>query len=235
MAAVAGWISRRNLLQLGVVTAAGVAGAALAVSFQDSDDAPSDGTKVTVGRLEVFVVDRTPDGPSSGTVLFLHGASFTSSVWDRTGLLDAVTSSGWRAVAVDLPGHGQTPASDVDPPRFLQQLMSVVASRPVLVAPSASGRYALPVVASAPELVAGFVPVAPVGLDRFRMEPGRTPPPSLVVWGTDDDVISPDLEPAFVEQLHGTAAPISGAGHSPYDDHPKEFRRRLEGFLTSLR
>lgn len=232
---MAGWLNRRDVLRLGVVVAAGAAGAAVAVALRDGGDDPvPDGTKVKVGDIDVFVVDRSPTGPSVGSVLFLHGSSYTSSVWDRTGLLDDVTEAGWRAVAIDLPGHGQTRRSAIPPARFIEQLMSVVVSNPVIVSPSASGRYSLPVVARTPHLLRGFVPVAPVGLDDFEMARGETPPPSLVVWGTDDDVVDVDLEPPFVEALGGEAAPVPGAGHAPYEDHTPEFRRLLLGFLRTL-
>lgn len=232
---MSGWISRRNVLQLGVAAAAGAAGVAVALGLRGDDDEPAaDGTDVRVGSLDVFVVDRPPSGRSAGTVLFLHGGSYTSSVWDRTGILDSVRNSGWRAVAIDLPGHGKTAADDVDPPRFLEQVLSIVAPLAVVVSPSASGRYSLPLVSRNPELVAGFVPVAPVGLQDFAMASGVAPPPSLVVWGTRDAVINPRLEAPFAAKLHGTEAPMQGAGHAPYEERPAEFERLLQRFLTTL-
>jgi len=223
------------VLRIGVVVSAGVAGAAVAAALRGSgEDSLPDATMIRVGTIDVSVVDRSPGGPAKGSVLFLHGGSYTSAVWGRTGLLDDVTDAGWRGVAVDLPGHGGTPSSDLDPARFLEQLMSVVVSNPVVVSPSASGRYSLPLVSRSPHLLRGFVPVAPVGMDSFKMDSGKEPPPSLVVWGTDDDVIDPDLQPAFAERLAATEAPIAGAGHAPYEDHTDAFGRVLLNFLKTL-
>ena len=43
------------------------------------------------------------------TVVFLHGKSYTSRIWDDRKILDRVAQAGWRAVSVDLPGYGDTP------------------------------------------------------------------------------------------------------------------------------
>ena len=44
-----------------------------------------------------------PDAP---TVLLLHGGGQTRHAWGGTAL--ALARAGWRAVALDLPGHGES-------------------------------------------------------------------------------------------------------------------------------
>jgi len=214
-----------------------VAGAAAggALWWRGRDDEPApDGRRRDVAGVRTFVVDRRPDAAPLGTVLFLHGGSYTSTVWVRTGLLDAVVAAGWRGVAVDLPGSGETPGGGPAPLDFLIALIEDLDAEPVLVSPSASGRFSLPLLERRPELLSGFVSVAPVGLAEFDPPPGAAMPPSLVVWGTEDAVIDPALEAPFARRLGGRAAPVEGAGHSPYDDHTAEFRRLLVGFLGEL-
>lgn len=52
-----------------------------------------------------------PAGPPRGTVLCVHGYPESSHMWH--GLLPAIAAAGWRAVAPDLPGYGDSePAAD---------------------------------------------------------------------------------------------------------------------------
>ena len=51
---------------------------------------------------------KVPDQP---TVVFLHGARFTSDVWNEIGVLDIVANQGYHAVAPDLPGFGKVQIS----------------------------------------------------------------------------------------------------------------------------
>jgi haloalkane dehalogenase len=48
-----------------------------------------------------------PDGTPHGSVLCLHGFPESSYMW--RALLDAAAGAGWRAVAPDLPGSGDSP------------------------------------------------------------------------------------------------------------------------------
>jgi haloalkane dehalogenase len=48
-----------------------------------------------------------PEGESAGTVLCLHGYPESSWMWNH--VLEAAADIGWRAVAPDLPGYGDSP------------------------------------------------------------------------------------------------------------------------------
>jgi pimeloyl-ACP methyl ester carboxylesterase len=45
-----------------------------------------------------------PDGPARGEVALLHGVMALADTWWRIG--PALAQRGWRATAIDLPGHG---------------------------------------------------------------------------------------------------------------------------------
>jgi abhydrolase domain-containing protein 14 len=106
-------------------------------------------------------------------VLLLHGASFNADTWDVLGTLKLLAAAGFDAAALDLPGAtggGTTPDGRVALPRrgalLTGALDALTWHAPVhVVAPSASGRFALPLLLRAPERVKSFVPVAAVGLD----------------------------------------------------------------------
>ncbi len=58
------------------------------------------------GNAHVFCREVRSDkaGSARGSVLFLHGANYTSQRWEEMGTLHLVANMGFRAVAVDLPG-----------------------------------------------------------------------------------------------------------------------------------
>jgi pimeloyl-ACP methyl ester carboxylesterase len=173
------------------------------------------------------------------TVVFLHGATFTAEVWDRTGLLDRVAHAGYRAVAVDLPGFGRSPATHRPPAEVLAAFIRRVASpdRVVLVSPSMSGRFSLAMLAEQPDVqLAGFVPVAPIGTEDFHRASDAPPIPTLAIWGVDDDVVPVSGAAALRRQLPGARLVlIPNAGHAAYKDEPERFGTTLLRFVASLR
>jgi pimeloyl-ACP methyl ester carboxylesterase len=48
----------------------------------------------------------TPDGPSRGTVLLLHGGGQTRHSWREAG--PTLADDGWTAIAIDFRGHGDS-------------------------------------------------------------------------------------------------------------------------------
>lgn len=195
-----------------------------------------------VDGIEVFTVERAPDSSGSSvapTVLFLHGAAFTSADWVELGILDEMAAAGFRAVAVDLPGFGATDAIAGDRGGFLGALIEQVddGGGIVVVSPSMSGSFSLDLIAiRVPESMVGFVPVAPVGITGF-VDGVDTPVeslPTLIVWGENDGT---DISQA---ELLATALPASSieviddAGHAAYRDRPAAFTRLLIEFLGQL-
>jgi pimeloyl-ACP methyl ester carboxylesterase len=50
------------------------------------------------------------DGPACGEIALVHGVTSLADTWWRVG--PALSARDWRAVAVDLPGHGDRPRLD---------------------------------------------------------------------------------------------------------------------------
>lgn len=201
-------------------------------------------TAASVERVPVAVSSRTIDvggrsvhvrecGPADGVAVFLlHGGRFSSATWEENGTLAHLGAAGLHAVAIDLPGAGLSAANDLEPVPFLTQALDALAlDRVILVSPSASGRYALPFVAAHPERVAGFVPVAPAGIDEYAAALDGSPVRTLVVWGSDDRTFPVEEAAPFAARFEdATVLALEGASHPAYLDRPAEFHAALVEF-----
>lgn len=124
---------------------------------------------------------------SSRSVVLMHGASFSSETWKEISTLDVLGEAGYLAYAVDLPGYGESEQADITTASSLRSLLGVLhVQKPVVVAPSMSGRVALPLVTSDPKRPSGFVAVAPVAIPQHMDRLGKTTVPVLAVWGEND-------------------------------------------------
>ncbi|MDX2000502.1 MAG: alpha/beta hydrolase [Thermoanaerobaculia bacterium] len=184
------------------------------------------------GSIHVLVA-----GPDTGRpVLLLHGALFQSSTWQNIGTLRRLAQEGFRVVAVDLPGYGASPAAELPPEAVLSALIPALGlSRPVVVAPSMSGRYVFPLLVAEPQTFAGVVLVAPAGIRTYRAVVENVRLPVLLVWGEKDDTV-----PVAESYLLTTRWPqaqrlvLEGAGHAAYLDRPEAFNNALLAFLRGL-
>jgi len=247
----------RHALRLLAVAALVVASLAGCGRGQNDRAAARWTTTITTAGIRFQAIVRGPSvRRAKAVVLFLHGASYTSRIWDDRKILDHLAAAGYRVVAVDLPGYGGTPERSTDDTTdgqpegdssgslisdgaVLRELIRSVSGPAgvVLVSPSASGRYSLPYLAQFPsDPLAGFVPVAPVGVNSFRRPTTAPKIPTLLVWGAEDDVVPFANATLLQEQLPGSRIErIAGAGHAAYDDHPRQFEAVMLAFLRTLR
>jgi len=196
---------------------------------------------VTVGNKPLTVHYREASSASTAGrlhLLFLHGASFSSKTWHDIGTLQLVGAMGHRAVAIDLPGYGQSASQHVsDEAKFLEAVIaSLKLDRPILICASMSGGYALPFVLHSPvtctDRLRGFVPIAPVGTSTFKAADYRQcKVPTMIVYGERDHGAPVDILKQFERNV---VFKMNNAGHACYMNDTPEWHRLLYNFLQSL-
>jgi pimeloyl-ACP methyl ester carboxylesterase len=183
---------------------------------------------------KVHYLMQGPDGAPA--VALLHGASFSSQTWREIGTLDALEHAGWRSYAFDLPGFGKSEATQLAPEKWLRSVLDALAiERPVVVSPSMSGRFALPLVTGDCRRLAAFVAVAPVAIMQHRGRLSQIEIPVLAVWGEHDRTIPLAQADLLVNSVpHGRKVIVPGGSHAPYMSDPAAFHRALVEFLGEL-
>uniref|UniRef100_UPI00398ED352 protein ABHD14A isoform X1 n=2 Tax=Pristiophorus japonicus TaxID=55135 RepID=UPI00398ED352 len=197
------------------------------------------------GTLDVFYRETLPpekDGENPHPrleVLLLHGHAFSSKTWESLGTLNLLAQQGYRAVAVDLPGFGNTPHIEIgkvdkDRADFLLVFLNAVGLQtPVLVSPSMSGHFSIPFLMLHNQRLKGFVPIAPVGTNDYSAEQYRKiQTPTLIVFGELDTNLGMQSLKNFRHLPHRTAFKIPAAHHACYLDEPHKFHNALLDFLT---
>jgi abhydrolase domain-containing protein 14 len=188
-------------------------------------------------KVEGQAIHGRAAGPKQGPpVLLLHGAAFDSGTWEKLGTLSILAEAGFHAVAVDLPGYGQSKAARIDPGRFLETLLPALGiDRPVIVSPSMSGRVSFPFLLAHPERVAGFVAVAPAGAAQYTARLHGCKVPALVVWGERDSVFPISLaKPLAAAFADARVLVLPKARHPAYLDQPDLFHRELGAFAKRV-
>lgn len=60
--------------------------------------------------------------------------------------------------------------------------------------------------------------------------------PTMVIWGTRDQTLSPESFLTAVKEIpEAKGDSITGAGHVPHQSHPNEFNKKVMNFLSTLR
>jgi abhydrolase domain-containing protein 14 len=174
-------------------------------------------------------------GPDAGPlVLLLHGKMFKAATWQETGTLTKLADAGYRVIAMDMPGFGNSPAADIAPAEVLKAAINQASQdRAILLGPSMGGRIALEFTLANPDLVSGLVLVGAVGVQENKERLKEISLPCLAVWG-EEDTISPLANGNLLQQgiKDAELAVIPAATHPCYLDHSDEWHMILVSFLN---
>jgi abhydrolase domain-containing protein 14 len=193
-------------------------------------------THITVRQRSVHTVESPGGDRSRPVLLLLHGASFTAQTWVNLGTLDYAAARGYRAIALDLPRYGSSAAFPGSPLEFMVEIMDALEIHlPVVVSPSMSGNYSLPLVAEAGDRLTGWVPVAPVKISQYQRQLQGNPVPTLAIWGSNDRIVSPRMADLLVQLMpNADRVILKDAGHACYMREPTLFHDHVIAFCDRL-
>lgn len=123
---------------------------------------------VDVGGVDVAYVDSGGDGP---VLLMVHGLSSYLSFWEHQ--IPHYAEQGYRVLALDLPGYGQSgrPDAPYTPPWYAGVVRGFLdakgVDRALVMAHSMGGQISLTLALDHPERVEALVLSAPAGIERF--------------------------------------------------------------------
>lgn len=173
-------------------------------------------------------------------IILLHGEKFTSNTWTEAGTFRALSNAGYRVIAVDLPGYGESTSVEnielVKPDEFLYNLIKTLRLKnPVLISPSMSGKYSIPFIISYPNILSGFVPIAPLFPRKFVISnvPSNITFITLVVWGSKDSRGRKRSE-ELLKLKNSVSMEMVDSSHACYLDRPEYFNQELLRFVDKI-
>ncbi|XP_008848000.1 protein ABHD14A isoform X2 [Nannospalax galili] len=174
-------------------------------------------------------------------VVLLHGKAFNSHMWEQLGTLQLLSKRGYRAVAIDLPGFGNSaPSKEASTEAGRAELLELVlqnleVQNAVLVSPSLSGRYALPFLMRSHHQLHGFVPIAPTSTQNYTQEQfWAVKTPTLILYGELDHILARESLRQLRHLPNHSVVKLHNAGHACYLHKPQDFHLALLAFLDHL-
>ena len=173
----------------------------------------------TMITINGFPINVLKGGDSSKTpLLFLHGKAFQAETWNELGTLESVLNAGFSFLALDLPGFGKSPEADIDPESIITGVMEAESiEQAIIIGPSMSGKIAIEYATANPQKVAGLVLIGAVGVQENRDKLNTLPAQTLIIWGENDQISSPENGVLLNEQIAGSELVIfTDAPHPCY-------------------
>lgn len=189
---------------------------------------------IEINSFKIFCAFSTPNPKSTKNVLLLHGMRFTSKNWLDIKTLESLSLSGFNVFAVDLPGFGKSQKVEMEKSEVLKEIVKKLnLENLVIVSPSMSGTFSIPFILKHPDLVKGFVPVAPVINGYHEKDFENLNLPTLIVYGEKDKFAKTSNKilsaiPKSVLKM------IPDGSHPCYLDNPELFHQLITDFIKSI-
>jgi pimeloyl-ACP methyl ester carboxylesterase len=173
---------------------------------------------------------------SSGVpIVFLHGLSYTSEVWQRIGVTDLLAEKHVPFLALDMPYGMKNECQPKTPSPEKNVAFTRAAAQnafreqtPILVGASIGGYMALKYATEFP--VKGLLLIAPARALEEDLVPlySKFKFPVRIIWGTEDNIISGEEMRVLAQKLpDAKLVTYEGAAHSAYVNQPDRFRQDL--------
>ncbi len=178
---------------------------------------------------------RRHTGGSKGDVVLLHGASFHSGTWQELGTLDKLAGAGYRFLALDMPGFGNSADCAAAPKDLLAAIIDGEnLEKPVIIGPSRGGVYTLDLYLASPEKIGGLVLIGMVRVENFKDRLREIFIPTLLVWGDHDNLSGIDNARFMKREIpESRLVVLENAGHPCYLDQPDVWHTELIRFLEA--
>ena len=175
------------------------------------------------GAVAVELAARLPERVAA---MALIGAVVHGDAWPTAGILPLLPVGPGEAIFTLLRGRGEASARGrrrvarllaAEPGPDLDHYVDPLRSR-------AGARAMLRVLRSVDMQV----------LARSRELVGISPPPTLVLWGEDDALLSVDYGRRVAAEFGAAWVPVAGAGHLVARERPERVAEELAGFLDGV-
>ena len=178
------------------------------------------------------------------TIFLLHDSHYDSKTWLSIGTLYHLATHGYRVIALDLPGHGQSknlsePHTSIEKLKLLVSLMLAVTpkSSRVIVTPGESGLYSVPMVMSASVMLKAVVFISTRYTGKYPTSSYENVHiPALVVYGENDNTAFLGEYLESMNRLPNSKRfrSIQNGGHYCYLEQPEVFHQLMTEFLSRV-
>ncbi len=169
-------------------------------------------------------------------IVLLHGAKFKAQTWKELGTIEALANAGYRVVAIDMPGFGESPYCIMEQIDVLYNAIKKLnIETPVILGPSMGGRITLNFYFKYKDIPKGLVLVGTVGIEENAHRIKELNVPTLIVWGEKDDVAPIKYAHFLKENIPNSKLVVIKDGPHPcYLKDPDTFHRELINFLSEV-
>ena len=163
--------------------------------------------------------------------MLLHGKKFTADDWRMSGLLDEHSHEGFKVIALNLPGYGQSEAlkSDKSYPNFLADLMPQLGiSLFHLVGPSFSGETSIQFAIRHESMLKTLILIDSINVKQYEQKLPDIRTNTLIVWGQKDEIaVYSNALTLQVKIPSSTLYTFENLGHTCYFDDMPTFTKVL--------
>ncbi|GAB6887408.1 alpha/beta hydrolase [Desulfothermus okinawensis JCM 13304] len=187
-----------------------------------------------IEECRIHTLSANPDSDKS--IVLLHGAKFKAQTWKELGTIETLATAGYRVMAVDMPGFGNSPYCIMEQIDVLYNVIKQEGiESPVVLGPSMGGRITLNFYFKYKDIPKGLILVGTVGVEENAHRLKELTVPTLIIWGEKDD-LAPIKYAHFLKQNipNSRLVVIKDGPHPCYLKDPHTFHREIINFLSEV-